>query len=181
MTTVASIASDFGGASVDRRVGDALLEVISPLGLAASLRAIAELTTGEAAQRTALANQLAQCAYEAQKAFEQCSTVDARNRLAAAELERRWNEKLEACEAIRARLSRLEDTRSVLSSEDHASIRPPELVGGHRRCASAATLGKKAPWHSQCECDTFYEGVRPCVILCLVPARPLCDVPFVPW
>lgn len=104
----------FGGASVDRRVGDALLEVISPLGLDASLRAIAELTTGEAAQRTALANQLAQCAYEAQKAFEQYNTVDARNRLAAAELERRWNEKLEACEAVRTRLSRLEGTRSVL-------------------------------------------------------------------
>ncbi len=59
--------------------------------------------------------------------------------------------------------------------------RSPELVGGHRRCASAATLGKKAPWHSQCEFDTFYEGIRPCVILCLVPARPLCDVPFIPW
>ncbi len=113
----------FGGASVDRRVGDALLQVVSPLGLDASLRAIEELTTGEAAQRTALANQLAQCAYEAQKAFEQYNTVDARNRLAAAELERRWNEKLEACEAVRTRLSRLEGTRSVLSSEDHASIR----------------------------------------------------------
>jgi len=35
-----------------------------------------------------------QLEYEAKKAFEQYDAADARNRLAAGELERRWNEKL---------------------------------------------------------------------------------------
>jgi len=82
----------FGGASVDRHVGHQLLQVISSLGIDASLRAIEELNAGDAAQRTALTNQLEQLEYEAQKAFEQYDTVDARNRLVAAALERRWHE-----------------------------------------------------------------------------------------
>jgi hypothetical protein len=58
----------------------------------ASLKAIDELSAGEAEQRQALSSQLEQLVYEAQKAFEQYDAVDARNRLVAAELERRWNE-----------------------------------------------------------------------------------------
>jgi hypothetical protein len=42
------------------------------------------------------------------KAFEQSDAVDARNRLAAGELERRWNGKLEEIEAVKQRLSSLE-------------------------------------------------------------------------
>jgi hypothetical protein len=61
----------------------------------ASLRAIEELSAGDAAQRSVLSSKLEQLEYEAKKAFEQYDAVDARNRLAAAELERRWNEKLE--------------------------------------------------------------------------------------
>src|SRR5262249_9086287 len=85
----------FGGSSVDRRIGQELLKVIAPLGLEASLRALEELSAGGAAQRAALSSKLEQLAYEAKKAFEQYDAVDARNRLAASELERRWNEKLE--------------------------------------------------------------------------------------
>ena len=64
----------------------------------ASLRALEELSAGDAAQRAALSSQLEQLEYEAKKAFEQYDAVDARNRLAAGELERRWNEKLEEIE-----------------------------------------------------------------------------------
>jgi HD superfamily phosphodiesterase len=42
-----------------------------------------------------MSSKLEQLEYEARKAFEQYDAVDARNRLAASELERRWNEKLE--------------------------------------------------------------------------------------
>jgi DNA invertase Pin-like site-specific DNA recombinase len=113
----------FGGAVVDRRVGHELLQVISRLGIDASLRAIEDLSTGDAAQRAALANQLEQLEYEAQRAFEQYDTVDARNRLAAAELERRWNEKLQERATVKERLSRLEGTRYALSSDEEARIR----------------------------------------------------------
>src|ERR1700732_779115 len=85
----------FGGATVDRRFSQELLKVISRFGVEASLKAIDELSSGDAAQRATLANKLEQLEYEAKRAFEQYDVVDARNRLAAAELERRWNEKLE--------------------------------------------------------------------------------------
>jgi hypothetical protein len=113
----------FGGALVDRQVSHELLQVISRLGIEASLRAIEDLSTGDAAQHAALSNQLEQLEYEAQKAFEQYDTVDARNRLAAAELERRWNEKLEERETVKERLSNLEGRRYALSSEEEARIR----------------------------------------------------------
>src|SRR5262249_18064587 len=59
---------------------------------------------------------------EAKRAFEQYDVVDARNRLAAAELERRWNEKLEEIEAVRQQLSSLEGKRYSLSSEEEARL-----------------------------------------------------------
>src|ERR1700758_220258 len=57
----------FGGASVDLRLSQELLKVISPLGIEASLRALEELSTGDAAQRIALSNKLEQLEYEAKK------------------------------------------------------------------------------------------------------------------
>jgi hypothetical protein len=48
----------FGGASVDRRLSQELLKVISPLGIEASLRALEELSTGDAAQRITLSSKL---------------------------------------------------------------------------------------------------------------------------
>src|SRR3982751_5339545 len=95
----------FGGASVDRRLGEEVLKVISPLGVEASLKALEELSAGDTAQRAALSSKLEQLEYEAKKAFEQYDAVDARNRLVAGELERRWNEKLEGGEATKQRLS----------------------------------------------------------------------------
>jgi len=113
----------FGGALVDRQLSQELLKVISPLGMEASLRAIAELSTVDAAQQAALSSKLEQLEYEAQKAFEQYDTVDARNRLAAAELERRWNEKLEEIESLKERLVTLERKRYSLSCEEETRIR----------------------------------------------------------
>src|ERR1700730_3802852 len=113
----------FGGSSVDRRMGQELLKVIAPLGVDASLRALEELSAGGAAQRAALSRKLEQLAYEAKKAFEQYDVVDARNRLAASELERRWNEKLEEIEAVRQRLSSLDAQRHWLSNEEETRIR----------------------------------------------------------
>jgi hypothetical protein len=48
--------------------------------------------------------------------------VDARNRLAAAELERRWNEKRESIETVRQQLAVLAEQRYSLSLEDEARI-----------------------------------------------------------
>src|SRR5215468_57096 len=112
----------FGGGSVDRRVGQELLKVIAPLGVEASLRALEELSAGDAAQRAALASKLEQLEYEAKKAFEQYDAVDARNRLAASELERRWNEKLKEIGTVKERLASLNEKRHSLSVEEEARI-----------------------------------------------------------
>ena len=112
----------FGGASVDRRVGQELLRVISPLGVNASLRALEQLSAGDAAQRIALSSKLDQLGYEARKAFEQYDAVDARNRLVASELERRWNEKLEEIETTKQRLASLNGKRYSLSAQEEGRI-----------------------------------------------------------
>src|SRR6202040_2903997 len=113
----------FGGASVDRRLGQELLAVISPLGVEASLKALEELNAGDAAQRATLSSKLEQLEYEAKKAFEQYDAVDARNRLVAGELERRWNEKLGEVETTKQRLSSLNGKRCSLSSDEEERIR----------------------------------------------------------
>src|SRR3979411_1708113 len=113
----------FGGASVDRRLSHELLKVISPFGVEASLKALEELRAGDVAQRAALSSKLEQLEYEAKKAFEQYDAVDARNRLVAGELERRWNEKLEEVETTKQRLSSLNGKRWSLSSDEEERIR----------------------------------------------------------
>jgi hypothetical protein len=108
---------------VDRKLSDELLKVISRFGVEASLRAIEELNAGDAAQRAALSSKREHLEYEAKKAFEQYDAVDARNRLAAAELERRWNERLEEIQTVKERLSSLYEKRYSLSAEEEARIR----------------------------------------------------------
>src|SRR5262245_14713972 len=113
----------FGGGAVDRRVGQEVLKAIAPLGVEASLRALEELSAGGTAQRAALSRKLEQLVYEARKDFEQYDAVVARNRLAASELERRWNAKLEEIEVVKQRLSSLETERYSLSSEEEIRMR----------------------------------------------------------
>jgi DNA invertase Pin-like site-specific DNA recombinase len=113
----------FGGAWVDRRLSQELLKAISRFGVEASVRAIEQLSAGDAAQRAALRSKLEQLEYEAKKAFEQYDAVDARNRLAAAELEHRWNQKLEEIGTTKQRLSHLDGKRHALSAEDEQRIR----------------------------------------------------------
>ena len=112
----------FGGATVDRRLSTELLKVISPFGIAASLKAMDELSCGEAAQRAALSSKFEQLEYEAKRAFEQYDVVDARNRLAAAELERRWNEKLEEIDTVQQQLACFAEKGWSLTPEEETRI-----------------------------------------------------------
>jgi DNA invertase Pin-like site-specific DNA recombinase len=121
----ASSCWGFGGRRVDERFGQELLEVLSPLGVRASLEAIDRLTAKDHDQRSALLRRLQQCEYEARRAFEQYNEVDPRHRLVAAELERRWNAKLLEVEHVRAALAELEAAARVLA--DHERERIVEL------------------------------------------------------
>jgi DNA invertase Pin-like site-specific DNA recombinase len=112
----------FGGATVDRRFGEEIVRVLSPLGIRASLEALAHLTAQQDDRQQALQRQRDQLAYEVARACEQYNEVDARNRLVAAELERRWNVKLAELEHARASLAELDRSRQPLSGEERHTL-----------------------------------------------------------
>jgi len=112
----------FGGSTVDRRFSKELLHLLSSLGVEASLRAVEQLRGEGEEKRRLLLQQLRQVEYEAQRAFEQYNAVDARNRLVSAELERRWNAKLEEVKKIKADLEVMEQERRVVSEEEREKI-----------------------------------------------------------
>jgi hypothetical protein len=107
---------------VDRRFAEELLRVLSPLGVEASLRATEEISCVRDEQSEALARQLRQLQYETERAGVQYHEVDPRNRLVAAELERRWNTKLEEVAALEARLLELQSAAKPLADEDRKRI-----------------------------------------------------------
>ena len=112
----------FGGSRVDRRFSKELLQVLSPLGVEASLLAVEHLKGEGEETRRLLSQQLQQVEYEGQRAFEQYNAVDARNRLVASELERRWNAKLEEGKKIEADLEVKEQEQRALSDEERDKI-----------------------------------------------------------
>ncbi len=60
----------FGGATVDKRISDEILNALSPLGVAASLAAIEKLSAKGSDRRAALMRQLQQLDYEAYPAYD---------------------------------------------------------------------------------------------------------------
>jgi DNA invertase Pin-like site-specific DNA recombinase len=112
----------FGGATVDRRFSKLLLDVISPHGIDASLKAIGSVNLEVDRKFAVFEKQLQQLEYEAKRAFEQYNEVDARNRLVAAELERRWNEKLEEVTQVRKAFEEAAGQRQTLTAEQEQQL-----------------------------------------------------------
>lgn len=112
----------FGGALVDRRFGEEIVRVLSPLGIRASLEALDQLGSQQDQRHAAMQRQLEQHEYEATRAFEQYNDVDSRNRLVAFELERRWNGKLEQLERTRAGLAEIDSRRRPPSVEERNAL-----------------------------------------------------------
>ncbi|HEX9782103.1 MAG TPA: recombinase family protein [Opitutaceae bacterium] len=113
----------FGGATVDRRFSELLLDVISPYGIQASLEAVETLNAEVDDQSAVHGRQLEQLEYEARRAFEQYDEADPRNRLVAAELERRWNEKLEELARVKKTFQSLADQRQTLTRDEEQRLR----------------------------------------------------------
>jgi DNA invertase Pin-like site-specific DNA recombinase len=112
----------FGGRAVDERFAQELLRVLAPLGARASLAAANQVGSSDDARRQALAAQLEQLRYETKRAFEQYDEVDPRNRLVAAELEARWNKKLEEADRVAADLAALGTPTSLQDHEQEAIL-----------------------------------------------------------
>ncbi|MGF6482950.1 recombinase family protein [Paraburkholderia sp. JPY419] len=84
----------FGALRVDQAIAAEVLETLKPIGVEASLRAIEQRAKDDQSRRRQLELALEQARFEAARAQRQFDAVDPDNRLVAAELERRWNERL---------------------------------------------------------------------------------------
>src|SRR3979490_977361 len=95
------------GLSIDAAISNEVLRVLKPLGIEAALKAIeAQSSTTTAAERQ-LELSLQQARYEAVHARRQYDAVDPANRLVAGELERRWNEALQAVAKLEGEIAAL--------------------------------------------------------------------------
>jgi excisionase family DNA binding protein len=97
----------FGGMRVDRAVAREVLDRLQPFGIEAALAAMESLGRERLDKLKQLENAIEQARFEAARARRQYDAVDPENRLVAADLERRWNEKLEALHALEEQLSQI--------------------------------------------------------------------------
>ena len=84
----------FGGMRIDRDVAAEVIERLQPLGIEAALAAQAARSRASEDKRGQVELALEQARYEAGRARRQYDAIDPDNRLVAAELEKRWNERL---------------------------------------------------------------------------------------
>ena len=94
-----------GGLSIDAAISKEVLRVLKPLGVNAAVKAIAAQTSETTAGQRQLELSLQQARYEAAHARRQYDAVDPANRLVAGELERRWNEALQAVHTIEGEIA----------------------------------------------------------------------------
>lgn len=95
----------FGGMRVDAAISAEALRLLAPLGIEAALRAIEGRQSDVQETRRQAELALTQARYEADLARRQYDAVDPGNRLVAAELERRWNERLSEVHHLQDQLS----------------------------------------------------------------------------
>jgi DNA invertase Pin-like site-specific DNA recombinase len=139
----------FGGWRVDQAVAAELLKVISPLGVQAALQAIDERNNQGGDKQRHIELAMEQARFAAKHARRQYDAVDPDNRLVAAELERRWNECLEA-------VSRLETDLSTAQN-----IAPPPLSPEERQSLLALGADLSRAWdHPKASAETRKRIVR---------------------
>jgi hypothetical protein len=94
----------FGGLRVDDAIEKALLGVVGPGAVAASMAAAEQATQRRDQAREALDRDLEAARYAADRAFRQYDAADPANRLVAGELEARWNQALARVAEVESRI-----------------------------------------------------------------------------
>jgi len=98
----------FGGLRVDRAVAREVLDRLQPFGIEAALAAMKSYGQEQSDKRRQLENALEQAHFEAARAHRQYDAVDPENRLVAAGLEQRWNERLTTVRMLEEELVQLD-------------------------------------------------------------------------
>lgn len=142
----------FGALRVDDAVCREVLSVLRPLGVQAALRAIDQRADDGDATRRQLELALEQARFEAARAQRQFDAVDPGNRLVAAELERRWNERL-------AEVSRREAGIEALQAQGDSSLTP-------RQREELMAMGSDLPlvWAHHAASNEVRKRILRCVI-----------------
>lgn len=98
----------FGGMRIDRAIAGEVLDRVQPLGIEAALTALTALDREQSDKRRQIENAIEQARFEAARAFRQYDAADPENRLVAADLERRWNERLVTLRTLEEELPKLD-------------------------------------------------------------------------
>jgi len=108
---------------IDAAVVEAFLAAVSPISLRVAMQVLDQVEQDLISQRRQRELQLEQARYEARLAQRQYDAVDPSNRLVAAELERRWNERLERAAQLERTYAQAErDAEWNLTAEERAAI-----------------------------------------------------------
>lgn len=102
----------FGALPVDDAVSMEVLRRLQPLGIEAALQAIEDHKAADSDVRRQVELALEQARYEASLARRQYDAVDPLNRLVAAELERRWNDRLLVVVELENKLANLNNSET---------------------------------------------------------------------
>ena len=124
----------FGGMRVDAAVSAEVLRLLSPLGVEAALAAVATRDAEISDTRRQAELALTQARYEADLARRQYDAVDPANRLVAAELERRWNDRLAEVRRQEERLATIDTGKdraaaALARQRPHPAQRPAQPHG----------------------------------------------------
>jgi hypothetical protein len=126
---------------IDDLVVSLLFEALAPTQIQIALQAVERLEQERQALRQQWEQQLDQARYEVQLAQRQYDAVDPTYRLVAAELERRWNDKLEA-------LAKLEKAYAEAQRQAHFTV-----SGEEKRAMKQLAQDLPALWHAPTTTD----------------------------
>ena len=109
---------------IDEQVVALFFEAMAPAQIELAMQVVDKLREEKQALQRQWEQQLSQARYEAQLAQRQYDAVNPANRLVAATLERRWNEKLEAVQALeKAYQGAQAQAHFAISDEEQNDIR----------------------------------------------------------
>ena len=111
-----------GALRLDEAVAAEVLAAIQPVGIEAAFQTEEQLTQHNDQKRTSLTLALERSQFEARRAQRQYDAVDPDHRLVANELERRWNQALEAVAKLQSRIAALDAEVKDLTDETRASL-----------------------------------------------------------
>jgi DNA invertase Pin-like site-specific DNA recombinase len=119
-----ALCQHVAGPSLDAVVTQHVLAALEPAALELSLAAAQQVEQDRAAVAQLWEQRRERAAYETERAARQYHAVEPENRLVARTLERAWEEKLQALQALEEEYHRfLQQQPRVLTSEEQAAIR----------------------------------------------------------